>query len=77
MVEYPESKSSHPVLKEHSIFLAGGHHAADHRVGGEGVLRRALQDAQGDPAAVGGRVHLVSPNQRQLTKRATAVFAQQ
>ena len=52
--------ASHPVLKKQFIFPLGGHHAADHRPGGEGVLRRALQDAQGDPAAVGGRVHLVS-----------------
>ena len=52
--------ASHPVLKKQFIFPAGGHDAADHRVGGEGVLRRALQDAQRDPAALGGRVHLVS-----------------
>ena len=53
---------SHPVLLQGQQFnfLAGGHHAADHRPGGEGVLRRALQDAQGDPAALGRRVHLVS-----------------
>ena len=40
-------------LPNNFYFPAGGHDVADHRVGGQGVLRRTLSDAQRDSTAVG------------------------